>query len=413
MKSTLLAGCSLILLAAVVQAAAPPCPIIMDGDLPTQEAALHCDPLLPPCPPPPVPRSLVEVQAEYLLWWTKGPSVPPLLTTSDPADLGTLDAPSTRVLAGDGRADLGTLSGLRLSAFLLLTRNVGIDVGGFLLQPHSITTTYRADANGSPLLALPFIDPNGTFENAAVLATPDVLTGGFQSRLSSLLWGAEVNGVLRVPIRGHWTVNLTGGFRHLNLHDRLNIDSDFTLLATPGIFAGNPVPQGSTIASQDLFDTRNAFYGGQVGCQVEWYYGPFSINARGKIALGDTVQRLTINGSSVLDPTTAGALTAPGGFFALPSNSGRFSRDVFSVVPEVGLNVGCLLSRNVGVSVGYNFLYWSNVLRASEQVDRRINVEQVPSFDTGIRTGATVPAAAFRSNDFWAHGVNFSLLLQY
>ncbi|MFO0929438.1 MAG: BBP7 family outer membrane beta-barrel protein [Gemmataceae bacterium] len=410
-KPSLLASCCLVLFAAVGQAVGPPAPIDAPEFVAPAEALCEASP--PSCPVAAVPGTLIEVQAEYLLWWTKGPSVPPLLTTSDPDALGMLDAPSTRILSGGKHANLSTLSGFRWSTFLLLTHNVGVDFGGFLLQPQSVRSSFHSDANGTPLLALPYIDPNGTFENAAVLASPATQTGSFTSRLSSLLWGGEVNGVYRLPLRGHWTVNLTTGFRYLNLHDELNVDSALTLTTTPGLFAGRDVPVGSTIAAFDAFDTRNEFYGGQVGCQVEWYHGPFSINARGKVALGDTVQSLTIAGSSVLNPGSPNAPSVPGGFYALPSNTGRISRNVFSVVPEVGVNVGCLMTRNIGLSLGYNFLYWSNVIRASEQVDRHINVTQVPSFDTGIRNGANMPTAAYRSTDFWAHGVNISLLVQY
>ena len=51
---------------------------------------------------------------------------------------------------------------------------------------------------------------------------------------------------------------------------------------------------------------------------------------------------------------------------ALPSNIGHYSRDQFSVVPEVGLNVGYQLTRHVSLSAGYTCIYWSNVHTAPE-----------------------------------------------
>ena len=55
---------------------------------------------------------------------------------------------------------------------------------------------------------------------------------------------------------------------------------------------------------------------------------------------------------------------------------------------------------------GYNVFYWSEVLRAGEQVDLNINTTQIPPGDLD---GDPAPLFPFRSTDFWAHGFNLGV----
>ncbi|MGG7379585.1 BBP7 family outer membrane beta-barrel protein, partial [Escherichia coli] len=69
--------------------------------------------------------------------------------------------------------------------------------------------------------------------------------------------------------------------------------------------------------------------------------------------------------------TTPGGQTSAvvGGLLALPSNIGNFQRNRFGVVPQVGLKVGYNLTDNLRVYVGYDFLWWCNVVRPGDQID--------------------------------------------
>ena len=54
---------------------------------------------------------------------------------------------------------------------------------------------------------------------------------------------------------------------------------------------------------------------------------------------------------------------------------------------------------------GYNFMYWSNVVRPGDQIDRNINPNLAPVFGgTAGGVGAAAPARLNRETDFWAHG---------
>jgi hypothetical protein len=103
--------------------------------------------------------------------------------------------------------------------------------------------------------------------------------------------------------------------------------------------------------------------------------------------------------------------TAVGGLLALPTNIGHFSRDRFSVVPEIGVNLGYQLTDHLRAYVGYNFLYWTNVVRPGAQIDRVLDVTLIPNFPVpgAVPTGQNRPMVPFKENDFWAQGINFGL----
>ena len=61
-----------------------------------------------------------------------------------------------------------------------------------------------------------------------------------------------------------------------------------------------------------------------------------------------------------------------------PTSIGIYDRDQFAVIPEFNLNVGYQLAGHLRGRVGYTFIYWTNVLRATEQIDTVINPTQFP-----------------------------------
>ncbi len=179
-------------------------------------------------------------------------------------------------------------------------------------------------------------------------------------------------------------------------------------------FDGAAVNPPSTIADSDSFSTRNSFCGGQVGVRWQEAFGKLNLGVTGKIALGATEQRVAIDGFSVLNTPGAGVTVAPGGILAQTTNGGTHSRSVFSVVPELGLNVGWQFTPWLSANLGYTYLYWSDVVRPGAQIDPRVNPFVVPTdqnFGGGPSTGH--PAFVFHSSDFWAQGLNVGLTLRF
>jgi len=243
--------------------------------------------------------------------------------------------------------------------------------------------------------------------------------GGVRAENRSFVWGAEANYRDNICCGCTYRTDLIAGFRYLNLDERLTIVEDFTRLTPRTVqdFPGGPVvtePAGTRVVIRDSFATRNDFYGGQLGLVNEFHRDRWTLDLRSTVALGGTHQELRIDGSQVRTIPGMAPQTFVGGLLALPSNIGVHSRDVFSVVPEVGVSVGYQVTDHLKAFAGYNFLYCSNVIRPGDQIDPVINVNQVPRF---VPPGVTVPdpvgpsrpAVLFRETDFWAQGANFGV----
>lgn len=366
---------------------------------------------------------------EYLLFWMKNaPLAAPLVTTSNATDLGTLGAPSTRELFGGSGVGLGTYSGMRstVGAWLDPEQNFGVVGQGFLLEQRTGDYSARSDAVGIPLLAFPVFDPRpaGTplsFSNQPPGATlpgeaglfitqAGNFAGGLSVSSSTRLWGAEFDGLVNLIRKDDWQMDGVAGFRYLDLSEHLGIGTTALGLSGAGTFAG------ALFLTQDIFQTRNQFYGGQVGLQSGFRRERFMVDLLTQIALGSTHEVVNRNGNTHIsnsqDPTLTSG-TYAGGLLVVPTNMGRLAREAFTVVPEVRLQVGYAVSECVHVFAGYSFLYWSGVARPGDQIDRVVNPSQVPAFGGLSLDGPARPAALFQQSDFWVHGINFGLDLRF
>jgi len=183
------------------------------------------------------------------------------------------------------------------------------------------------------------------------------------------------------------------GFRWAELNESLRITEDLETLPLPG----------TTFDIFDLFDTSNEFFGGEIGFQTQWEHRRWSLGLLSKIAIGNTQQRVRIDGETITTEPGGLPTVDEGGFLALPTNIGSFSRDEFSVLPELGLTLGYRITPRLRFTAGYSLIYWSNVLRPGDQIDLDINVTQVPSEDIVPDLVANDhPRFEFRQTDVWA-----------
>src|SRR5208282_1869828 len=169
----------------------------------------------------------------------------------------------------------------------------------------------------------------------------------------------------------HYRLDLLGGFRYVQFDENLQFSE-----ATAGVLGG--FTPGSVIGTTDQFNTQNRFYGGQLGLRFEGQSGPWFLNATAKVALGEMHESVGIGGLTTTSGLGLPTTTAQGGFFALSTNSGRFTRDRFAVVPEGIFQVGYQVSSRLRLFVGYDFLYLSDVARPGNQIDHTINPTQLP-----------------------------------
>src|SRR5262249_36270629 len=169
--------------------------------------------------------------AEYLLWWTKGDPVPPLVSTGSPtADRpGALGSdPAARVLFGDSELGTRARSGGRflLGWWFGDCHCLGVEVGGFFLGEK--TDRFSRTSLGDPVLARPFFnvfpDPAFFGPSAEGVARPGVLAGTVDAKHRSTLWGAEVNVRTNACCGCGWNVDVLVGYRQLGLDESLRVN---------------------------------------------------------------------------------------------------------------------------------------------------------------------------------------------
>ena len=373
--------------------------------------------------------------AEYLLWWVKNqPQSVPLVTTGDTTGLGTLGSPGTTVLFGGSGIDYNAFSGGRFTIGMGLGQdgnaNWGVESTGFFLEKRVVNFTATSGENGIPLLARPFFNPtpgapNGGQDALLVSAPPlvpepggilPVAAGTVAVSSFSDLYGWDIDLVGACYRDGGLRLQLLGGFRYQNLSEGIDIAQNTTLLqggiAGAGlVLPGNVLLPPGSESILDHFGTRNEFYGGQLGGRVDYSFGNLILSGLFKVGLGNTHEVINLSGFT----TPSGGATTPAGLLVVSSNSGARAHDEFVAIPEIGVNIGYQVCRNLRVYMGYTFLYWSDVVRPGSQISNTVNPNLVPasvSFGSPVNT-ATVPTLVFQHTDFWAQGVNFGFELRF
>lgn len=410
-----------------------------DRPIATTSVPVLADPCIVPVPCPPNVVCKPEVQVveqpccdpnmahfyargEYLLWWVNGYRVPPLVTTSsNPNDFGILNPGSTtRVLFGNDSQDRDAFSGARLTLGYWLDCEHAVEVSGFFLERDDESTLIRGAQ--FPVLARPFIDLNNNRPFSELTNFPGLTSGDVAISSPFSLWGAEINYRCNQccwyenTCEGErsYRVDLLAGFRYLDMDERLTIQES-GVTSDSALLAENLRNQQFTVT--DTFGTRNQFYGGQVGVDAEYRVGKVSFNARGKLALGATHQRIQIDGAQrFVSLDDSQVRNFRGGLLALDgANIGTFTRDRFAFVPEVTLTVGYQVSDHCRFFGGYNFLYWSSVVRPGEQIDLGLDVTKIPNFGQAGAPplASNRPLVPFKTTDFWAQGVTLGFEFRY
>lgn len=349
------------------------------------------------------------INAEYLLWRIKGSYLPPLAQR-----LGFFPSTLNEVLVGGRDVNPGNSYGGRATAGLWLNRSrtVGLEAGYFYLGPRSFNQSASGTSEPSnSFIVRPFTNalPNNVI---FPIAYPSNARGSVAASLASHIQGAELNTLYDLGERVCCRLQLLGGFRFLDLKERLTIISNHAY--------NDVVPLGDFSDSfyqvTDEFATRNRFYGGQGGVRTEFSRGKLRVEFSGKVALGVARQLVNISGSTVrLNRNTYD--TRVGGLLALETNIGRYERSQFAVLPEVKASIGYQLTDNLVAFAGYDFLYLNRVARSAEQIDFTVNWVRVPFLYLEERPvergGPARPAFSFSDSSFWAQGLTLGARIQF
>lgn len=362
-----------------------------------------CDPL---CGPP----GKIWARGEYLLWWLKGSPLPPLVTLSVDGtpreEAGVLGQPGTRVLFGNERVNDDERSGGRftIGGWLDKRQKFGLEGSFFFLENGS--ANFLANSPGSPILARPFFNTQLNQQDSQLVSFPDLLSGAVSVRANTANF-LGAGALFRANIcRGCcYRVDVLGGYRFLQLDEEIDIDESLTVTTV------NPIiPVGTRFLVADGFNTDNQFHGGDLGIAIELRRGRWFLDLTGKCALGATVSTAEVQGNTLVILPDGTQTANVGGLLGQNSNIGRYHRNHFAVVPEVNVNVGVQATKHLRAFAGYTFLYWSDVARAGDQIDLRVNPTQIPP---GTLVGPAEPRFEFRSSDFWAQGFSGGLEFRY
>ncbi len=359
------------------------------------------------------PTNRFYVTAEWLHWATNGFRVPQLAFTStslafDPRGNPVLGPRS--VLFGEGTVLSRMGPGARFTVGFQPNPCTCCwwEASAFFLARQTESASFSSDR--FPIIARPYFEINNNQPFQEFTAAPGLLSGRLDINLSTALWGAELNKRCLWYESDTWRISSLVGFRYLDLRDTVRITEDSTALVNiPGV-----ADRGDRQLLLDRFDTRNQFFGGQLGMNAEWRSGRWSVDARLRIALGATHQAVDVEGFQRLLRANGTTQNFVGGLYALSSNIGKQAQTRLSFVPEVGLKVGYDLSENVRIFVGYDFLLWNNVIRAGDQIDQSLDTNLIPRQGQVQPTAAEVrPRVPFQRSNFWAQGVNAGLEFRY
>jgi len=385
------------------------------------------DPTLAPLPggvfanPPSFDNNRWFVSAEYLYWWIRDSGVPILVTTGPATDpvpglLNPVLGPGTEVLFGNDSLDTQGRSGARFEfgRWFGVARPWALEGGFFFLGQRSVN--YTASGDGSPgtqIIGRPFFEVNRGIENIEYVTAPGI-AGDISITGTTNFYGAHADWRRRLWCGPCFRLDGQLGVRFLNLEEDLYIAEQNTIVGATRFTSGANglvAPLGTTSTVIDSFKVDNDFYGVMLGLVGEWRKGMWSLQLRGSVSLGETRQRIEIAGGQTVSVPGASTGNFPGGLLARPSNIGEYSNNEFTAVPEVGFNVGCQLTPRLKLFAGYSFLYWGNVARVGDQIDRSVNVAGIPFFPQppAIPAGTARPMPLLQDTDFWAQGVNVGL----
>lgn len=355
--------------------------------------------------------------AEYLMWWQDGMALPPLASTGRLS--GRTPLANGSVLFGGNDVLDDQLNGYRFDFGFWLDRCHTWGVGGGFFGLDRENVGFSAGAGTDPLVRpiITVLDDNDPLsvddltEGVALVNNPSRgHTGNLDISVDSRLsgWDTYVRhftkadsgctclGACHCPQRWCSRSEHRIGFRQVQLDEGIAISSNVLIPDVPLSFGLN-----------ESFRTWNQFNGVDVGWLHSRSIGYWNFDLGLRLAAGSTRQRVRIHGSTLINGTQP---AVQGGLLALNSNIGDYQRDEFTVLPELNAKMGYQLTDQLRLTFGYTGLYWSNVVRPGDQIDRIIEQAQIPNAISSAPTpNGVFPRFSFNQTDYWAQGINFGL----
>jgi hypothetical protein len=352
------------------------------------------------------------VNTEALLWWMRGERLPPLVTTSPAGtplpQAGVIGADNTTVLFGNSTVNNNAQGGFQINTGFWLDENRRWGIEGNFFMLSTPATSFNASSNGDTILARPFFNALTNQNASEIVAYPGLSKGSISANaLTTGLIGAGAMLRANLCCNSCFRLDWLGGYRFLNLNDRLNIDETITSTSLT-----NFVVPGTTLAVGDSFATRNMFNGFNTGLSAWFQRGAWGVQGLATIAVGDNYRVVDINGSTTVTVPGFPSVTNSGGLLALPSNIGHYSSNNVAVIPQFGANLYYQIRPWLLANVGYTFLLWPQVVRSADVIDTAVNPNLLPPGNP-LGGGPTHPVFTGGTSTFWAQGINAGLTLRF
>lgn len=378
---------------------------------------------------------------DYLLWSVKGAplSLPLVSSASSSLKEGFLVSNEVEILygssmypatGGNGVQNFPIFNGGRVTLGYTFddSRFSAVEASGFALQSRAagyFNTTNLS--TGKPAMRVPVYgnvayapggacDPGassvcsvGPGEDGVPISLPadnpsvsGDLYGSVRVRNTLQLWGMDAAALAPLYTYRGWDLTGMVGATYLSLQESFNLTANLNGYSTSPLYAG----QSGT--ANDWFSTSNQFYGALLGLRANNKFGPISVQATGKLGLGDSHEVLRVSGYYSDSGAAFASSGGPYGIFAMPANEGAFTRNEFAVLTQAQVKLGYELTPWLQLTLGYDVLYESNVIRPTDQISRAIPKGQTFQQD-GTAASTTSPARLLRSTDFYAQGLTAGL----
>ena len=145
--------------------------------------------------------------------------------------------------------------------------------------------------------------------------------------------------------------------------------------------------------------------------RTQIYRGRWSLEFLTKLAMGDNRTIVGIMGTTTATPPTQPTQpTAAAG--CSPYNGANigtyYESNAFTMIPELGVDLGYQVNCHWRAHLGYNILYWGCVSRAADQISLVRRSAEHPLEYERHNPAAALPFPQFpdKTACFWAQGLN-------
>lgn len=350
-------------------------------------------------------------EAEYLYWSVKDSPEPVPFVVESLSESPVLNSPGSTVVLGNEKIKSHWRSGGRFSIGYWFdhSHRLGAEINYLMLPDVFKSKSVSAQGlPGSAFLSAPYFNVITGLEDSVGIALPGVYQGFAKLKLGNCMQNSELNLLAVIPYdNSMMNITLIAGFRYWNFDEELSFKTNSPNVLLPDIYF-----------TQDKFHASNNFYGGQIGVKFDCIYHYFTLSLKGKVALGSLCHEAKISGLLTTNDFSGTGIvqTFSGGYFTMPSNIGKHKHCCFAVIPEANVNLGCQITDNFSMQVGYSFLFVNNVLWAANTIDREINPTQSTALSNNphpVRIGEKRPRALSKLSNFWAQGINVGMELTF